>query len=135
MPNIHKCITKLLEEIKTLNKKESEEKMTEILISFLLQNKYGIPLLEAFENSIYNPSKRENQKKEKEILKQKKRIKSQKYALLLRYKSTISDLAKAGNGSRKIAKYLNSHKFVNTTVSHTLIIDFMNEEGLKCEAV
>ena len=131
MPNIHKSIDKLLEEIKPLNKQKTELKMTEILTSFIQQNKYGISILEAFENSIYNPSMKENQKIEKEIFKQKKRVKNKKHALLLRYRSTISDLIKAGNGSRKIAKYLNSYKLVNMTVSHTTVIDFINDEGLR----
>lgn len=128
MPNFHKSINCLNEDIKVLNKKDTENKMREILNSFLQQNKYGIPLLEAFENSIYNPSIKENMKKEKEILKQSKKVKSKKYALLLRYKTTIFDLKKAKNGSRKIAKYLNSHKLINIKVSHTYVNDFIKSE-------
>lgn len=130
MPNIHKSTDKLLQKIMSLNKQDAEKKMTEILSSFLQQNKYGIPILEAYENSIYNPSLKENLKKEQELFNQKKRVKSKKYALLLRYKSTISDLIKAGNGSRKISKYLNSYKLVNEMISHQTVNNFIKEHYL-----
>lgn len=131
MANVHKSIEEIQEIIKGNSKAKAEKKIEIILKSFLQQSRYGIPLLSAFENSVYNPSLRENTKKEKELKLDEKKNNSLHFRLMNREINTIKELLFAGNGCRKIASFLNSFRFTGTTVSHDVVCRFINENNLR----
>jgi hypothetical protein len=108
--NFHKSIPVLYTNIyNSKSKKEANEIIKKLLKSFKIQINAGVNELDAFENSIMNPSFIMNTNKE-ELTRLLKLNKSTKFMFLFRYEECIKTLKSGGSSMEKIAKYLNAHK-------------------------
>lgn len=113
MARFHKLLSKLLSEVTHMTSKNTDERIITILKSYELQTKYGIDRLEAFENSVLNPTLKPNEKKENQIAMNKAKSRSKKIQTLERYKQDIQKFRKQGMSYQGIANYLNSHRVSN----------------------
>jgi hypothetical protein len=108
--NFHKSIPILYTNIyNAKTKKEANEIIKQLLKSFKIQIDAGVNSLDAFENSIMNPSLKMNIDKE-ELARLLKLNKSKKFMFLFRYEDSIKILKSGGSSMEKIANYLNAHK-------------------------
>jgi len=108
--NFHKSIPALAKKVEEAkNKDEAIKVVAELLNSYHIQIDSGIRHLDAFENSILNPSlkfKRNIMEKHKLI----KKGKGKKFLFLFRYEELIRKFKSGGSSQNEIAKYLNSHR-------------------------
>ncbi len=121
MPNFHKSIRKLYIKITQLDKMEVEKYVLNILKSYELKTRYGELQIEAFENSILNPTTKLKTNKEEEIYEQVLKNKSKKYRTLVRYQYKIEQLREQGVSYQNIAKYINSHRASNLQIKYCKI--------------
>jgi hypothetical protein len=113
--NFHKSIPMLANKIKNAqNKKEANEIIRKVLKSYKIQTQqeeYCISdqELDAFENSILNPSLdfKTDVKEERLLL---KKSKSKKFMFLFKYEELIKIFRSNGASMQKIASYFNSHR-------------------------
>lgn len=108
--NFHKSIPVLAKKIEEAkNKDEAIKIVEELLNSYHIQTESGIRRLDAFENSILNPSL----KFKRNILEKHKILKKgkwKKFLFLFRYEELIKKFKSGGASQSQIAKYLNSHR-------------------------
>ena len=102
MPNIHKAICILNNNLKNKNKKEAHEYLSIILNSYSLQMRYSVPMLNAFVNSIYTPTTKKNESKEQKIKHLTKLSNNEKYRTIVRYEEII--MAKRKSAKKMLIK-------------------------------
>lgn len=106
--NFHKSIPILYTRVfNSKNKKEANEIIKSLLHSYHIQIEAGINRLDAFDNSIMNPSVKDKNINEKELL---QKTKNPKFLFLFKNEECIQMLRKGGVSLENVAKYLNSHK-------------------------
>lgn len=131
MANLHKSIKQFSEKIDAMDEEKLEEELSLVLNSFIQKTRYGIHIIEAFEDSLLNTFTEEDVELESKIALQERKVKDKKYAALMRYRKDIIALREAGNTFRRIASFLNSNKLVGIKVSSSYVFNFIKEETAK----
>lgn len=109
--NFHKSIPVLAKKVEEAkNKDEAIKVVEEFLKSYHYQTDMGIKKLNAFENSILNPTLKFDTRLAKKIVNLKKIKQSRKKMFLYKHHELIVKLKSDGATLSQIAKYLNRHK-------------------------
>lgn len=108
---IKKAILLFSGRVEEMTEMQAQEELGRLLESYELQLRYGAKdKLIAFSNSIYTPTIKKNEEKEKDIAEQKKKNKHIKYRTTCRYENDIKMMREQGSSYENIAKLLNREK-------------------------